>query len=109
MKQILSVLLAAMLFSISCLQHRKGVADVLVEAKYDDTLKAEVLPEYIRSKIPVAIYYSPEGLLSVTETRNGIIQLLDTTDGHAIFTKIKRGKGPHELLDPILWYYIRRS
>lgn len=101
MKHILIVLLAAILFSISCSQHKKNGANVIVDAKYDDTLKAEVLPEYIRSKGPVGVYYSPEGLLSVTGSRNGIIQLLDTTDGHAIFKKIMEGKGPNELLDPV--------
>ena len=66
-----------------------------------DTLYGELLPTPLLSKTPIAIYYSPYGLIAVPGFQNEVIQLIDTVSGKVLVSQFSRGKGPDELLNPL--------
>lgn len=92
----LSISLLPVLLLSSCNSSDQDKTSVVLS--HDDTLTGIILPEYVRSEFPKNIFYTPYGIICAPETEQGVIQLLDTTDGHAIYSRVKNGKGPEELI-----------
>ncbi len=68
--------------------------------QHDDTLHGVVLENYIETRIPSYIFHTSVGIICTSENDGPAIQLLDTLDAHVIYSRIRTGKGPKELLTP---------
>lgn len=102
MKQIyITIIISLLTVLFSCSWNSSDSTQTCIVPTHNDTLTGRILKEYVRAKFPKNIFYTPFGIICAPETENGVIQLLDTTDGHTIYSRVKNGKGPEELISSL--------